>query len=71
MDMLCGKLKIKHRYASPYYPQCNAMNEHFNGEVTKVIGKMMKTHEKSWDVALSWALWTYRRAMKEGTLEIL
>lgn len=67
MDMLCDKLKMKHMYSSPWYPQCNGMNEHFNGECISIIGKIMQTHEKSWDLALHQALWAYRVAVKEGT----
>lgn len=43
------------------------MNEYFNGKLTGMMGKMMKTHEKSWDLVVSWALWAYRVAEKEGT----
>ena len=52
LDLLCEKLKIKHRYTTPHYPQCNARNEYFNGELTGIIGKMIRIHEKSWNLAL-------------------
>ena len=26
MDYLCDKMKIKHSFTTPYYPQCNGMN---------------------------------------------
>ncbi len=42
MDYLCNKLKIKHNYTTPYYLQCNAMNESFNGEVVKILSKVTK-----------------------------
>ena len=31
MDFLCGKMKIRHNFTTPYYPQCNGLNERFNG----------------------------------------
>ena len=65
LDLLCEKLKIKHRYTTPHYPQCNARNEYFNGELTGIIGKIIRIQEKSWNLALPGALWAYRIA--EGT----
>ena len=46
MDLLCERLRIKHRYASPYYPQCNGMNERFNPECIEIIGTVMRSHDK-------------------------
>ena len=33
MDYLCTKMKIRHNYTTTYYPQCNGLNERFNGEL--------------------------------------
>ena len=33
MDYLCEKMNIKHNYTTSYYPQCNDLNERFNGEL--------------------------------------
>lgn len=42
VDLLCDKLSIKHRYATPYYPQCNTKNEYFNGELIQMMRKIME-----------------------------
>ena len=67
VDYLCGKLNIQHRYSSPYYPQCNGLNERFNGELVKILTKMTQTHGKTWDLELPCALWAYRTAIKTPT----
>lgn len=36
---LLGRLKVKHRYSSPYYPQCNGLVEKMNGILVKIISK--------------------------------
>ena len=36
---LLGRLKVKHRYSSPYYPQCNGLVEKLNGILVKIISK--------------------------------
>ena len=70
-DFLCQKLNIQHRYNTPYYPQCNGLNERFNGELVKILTKMTQTHGKTWDAelpcALPCALWAYRTAIKTST----
>ena len=67
MDYLCAKLKIRHNYASPYYPQCNGLNERFNGELIRMLTKVTSHHGKNWDLELPCALWAYRTAVKTGT----
>ncbi|MCO5586841.1 hypothetical protein L7F22_040786 [Adiantum nelumboides] len=63
-DFLCKMLNIQQRYSSPYYPQCNGLNERFNGELVKILTKMIQTHERIWDSELPCALWVYRTAVK-------
>ncbi|MCO5606023.1 hypothetical protein L7F22_060210 [Adiantum nelumboides] len=31
LDFLCAKMKIRHQHITPYYSQCNGLNERFNG----------------------------------------
>ncbi|MCO5555449.1 hypothetical protein L7F22_008994 [Adiantum nelumboides] len=66
-DFLCSKLNIQHRYSSPYYPQCNGLNERFNGELVQIVTKMTQTHGRTWDSELPCALWAYRTAVKTST----
>lgn len=67
MDYLCAKLKIRHNYATSYYPQCNGVNERFNGELVCMLTKVTSHHGKNSDLELPCALWAYRTAVKTGT----
>lgn len=49
MECLCDKLKIRHNYSTPYYPQCNGLNERFNGELMRMLTKITGHHGKNWD----------------------
>ena len=52
---------------TPYYPQCNGLNERFNGELVRMLSKMNEGHGKNWDLEFPCALWAYRTAVKTGT----
>ncbi|MCO5551876.1 hypothetical protein L7F22_005382 [Adiantum nelumboides] len=67
VDYLCEKLHVCRRFTTPYYPQCNGMNERFNGELIRMLTKMTQSNVKSWDLELPCALWAYRTAIKTGT----
>ena len=67
MDYLCDKMKIKHSFTTPYYPQCNGMNERFNGELMKILSKVTQHQGKNWDLEIPSALWAYRTSVKTGT----
>ncbi|MCO5556648.1 hypothetical protein L7F22_010199 [Adiantum nelumboides] len=67
VDYLCEKLHVRHRFTTPYYPQCNGMNERFNGELIRMLTKMTQSNVKTWDLELLSALWAYRTAIKTGT----
>ena len=64
MDFLCAKMKIKRRYTTPYYPQCNGLNERFNGELVQILAKVTEHQGKNWDLELLGALWAYRTSVK-------
>ena len=36
---LMGKLGVKYRHSTPYYPQCNGLVEKINGMICKIIYK--------------------------------
>ena len=64
LNHLCERLSIHHKYVTPYHPQCNGLNEKFNGELKLMMTKMIQGKEKSWDLELNRVLWAYRIAMK-------
>ncbi|MCO5576664.1 hypothetical protein L7F22_030479 [Adiantum nelumboides] len=65
VDYLCEKLYVRRRFTTPYYPQCNGMNERFNGELIRMLTKMTQSNVKTWDLELPCALWAYRTATKQ------
>ncbi|MCO5594211.1 hypothetical protein L7F22_048236 [Adiantum nelumboides] len=64
---LCAKMKIRHQHTTPYHPQCNGLNERFNGELVQILSKVTEHQGKNWDLELPSALWAYRTSMKTGT----
>ena len=67
LDFLCEKMKIRHKFTTPYYPQCNGLNERFNGELVQILSKVTEQQGKNWDLELPSALWAYHRSVKIGT----
>ena len=67
LDYLCDKMNITHRYTTPYYPQCNGLNERFNGELVQILSKVTEHKGKNWDLELPSALWAYRTSVKTST----
>ena len=65
VDYLCKKVKIRHSFTTPYYPQCNGLNERFNGELIRMLTKMTEHHGRNWDLELPCALWAYRTNVKQ------
>ncbi|MCO5597162.1 hypothetical protein L7F22_051238 [Adiantum nelumboides] len=66
LDFLCEKMKITRRFTNPYYPQCNGLNERFNGELVQILSKVREHQGKNWDLELPSVLWAYRTAVKTG-----
>ena len=67
LDYLCDKMKITHKYTTPYYPQCNGLNERFNGELVHILTKVTEHHGKNWDMEVPSALWAYQTSVKTST----
>ncbi|MCO5549036.1 hypothetical protein L7F22_002502 [Adiantum nelumboides] len=67
LDFMCEKMKITHRFTTPYYLQCNGLNERFNGELVQILSKVTEHQGKNWDLEVPSALWAYRTAVKTGT----
>ena len=57
---LLERLKIKHRYSTPYYPQANGAVEMVNGIWVKNLQKLVTNRIRTWDKFLDDALWAYR-----------
>jgi hypothetical protein len=64
---LLDKLSVKHRRASPYYPQANGLVEKTNGILAGIIAKVVQGERKQWDLHVGDALWSYRTAYKLTT----
>lgn len=60
-------LTIKHKYSTPYHPQCNGLVEAFNGVLQKILFKLVEEHPKDWDMYLERALWACRVSQKSAT----
>ena len=67
MEFLCDKLKIKQNFTTPYHPQCNGLNERFNGELVQILTKVTESQGKNWDLEVPSTLWAYRTSVKTGT----
>ena len=67
LQCLCEKMKITRRYTTPYYPQCNGLNERVNGELVQILTKVTSHHGKSWDLEVPSALWSYQTSVKTST----
>ena len=61
------RLNVKHRFFSPYYPQCNSLVEKVNEVLVQIISKQVKDKPKDRDKHLSTALWAYRTSFKVST----
>ncbi|MCO5584209.1 hypothetical protein L7F22_038132 [Adiantum nelumboides] len=50
LDILCEKMKITCKFTTPYYPQCNGLNERFNSELVQILSKVTEHQGKNWDL---------------------
>ena len=55
---------MEHRVTTPHHRQANGQVENTNGEVKKIIKKIMRLDGKDWSTKLYDALWAYRTAYK-------
>ena len=67
VEYLCEKIKITRRYTMPYFLQCNALDERFNGELVQILTKVTKNHGKNWDLEVPSALWSYWTLVRTST----
>ena len=59
VQVLVDKLKIQHRFSSPYYPQCNGLVESTNAQIMKMLSKYVSKNPEDWDEGLNRCLWEY------------
>ena len=55
---------VKHKVATPYYPQTSRQVELANREINNILMKVVNTSRKNWSVRLHDSLWAYKTAYK-------
>ncbi|XP_060216503.1 uncharacterized protein LOC132643992 [Lycium barbarum] len=58
------KYSVKHRVATPYYPQTSRQVEVSNRETKTILAKIVNVNRIDWARKLDDALWAYRTAYK-------
>jgi hypothetical protein len=53
-------VNAKHKFTTPYYPQCNGMVEKFNSTLLSSLRKLSYLKAKTWDEHLPTILYSYR-----------
>src|ERR1700752_3458665 len=57
---------IRKLNTTPYHPECNGLNEKFNGTLTKMINALAQERVNNWDTLIPYALMAYRSAFQES-----
>ena len=66
-DILCEKLQINHRIASPYHPQTNGLQERFNQTLERALMKCVNEKQNDWDMHIKTILFGYRTSVHAST----
>ncbi|KAL3701750.1 hypothetical protein R1sor_019772 [Riccia sorocarpa] len=59
--------QVKHRFSTPYYPQCNGQAESTNKILIVALRKLVERHPINWDASVPSVLWAMRTAYKATT----
>ena len=54
---MCESMGIQLVHSTSYYPQGNGFAESSNKSLVRIIRKLLKNNQKSWDSKLKFALW--------------
>ena len=63
-ESLLTKYGVKHKVATPYYPQTSGQVELANREIKIIMMKVLNSNRKDWSLKLLDSLWAYRTAYK-------
>ena len=63
-ENLLTKYGVKHKVATPYYPQTNGQVELANREIKTILMKVVNSNRKDWSLKLLNSLWAYRTTFK-------
>ena len=64
LENMLKKYGVTHRVATPYHPQTNGQTEISNGEIKKILEKVVKPSRKDWAIRFDDSLWAHRTAYK-------
>ncbi|KAL3699575.1 hypothetical protein R1sor_017597 [Riccia sorocarpa] len=67
IEELTTHYKVKHRFSTPYYPQCNGQAESTNKILIVVFRKLVERHPVNWDASIPSVLWAMRTTYKATT----
>ena len=63
-ENLLTKYGVKHKVATPYYPQTNCQVKLANREIKTILMKVVNSNRKDWSLKLLNSLWAYRTTFK-------
>ncbi|XP_072076516.1 uncharacterized protein [Arachis hypogaea] len=64
LDSLLQKYGVRHKVATPYYPQISGQVEVSNRELKRILEKTISASRKDWARKLDDTLWAYQMAFK-------
>ncbi|KAL3689879.1 hypothetical protein R1sor_016188 [Riccia sorocarpa] len=67
IEELTTHYQVKHRFSTPYYPQCNGQAKSMNKILIIAIRKLVERHPVNWDAFVPSVLWAMRTAYKATT----
>jgi len=65
MHVFLNDFAINHIRTSPYHTQTNGACERFNGTLKVMLRSLTEQFADSWDTALPWVLFAYRKVSVE------
>jgi len=67
MHEICRLLNIDKQHTTSYHSQCNAQCERLHRTLNAIIGRMLDTSERDWDMLLPYVMAAYRASRHEAT----